>query len=239
MRMTRLQRLRARVAGQAGFTLVELLVGMTIGMVVVFAAFTLMERSFVAANDIADRADAAQRGRIAMDAVTRQLRSQVCFSGQLPLLAGSANSIDFVTDLGDGTTSPERHVLTFTSGTNGYSLTETDYPMTSANGATPVTWGTARTKTLLTGIAQNGSAPFFKYLGFDATTNPPTVSTLNSTLVPDDFDNVTQIAVSFTVKPAHAQTSASRGSALSEQVAVPQADPNLSDPAKKVVSATC
>jgi prepilin-type N-terminal cleavage/methylation domain-containing protein len=113
MRMTRLQRLRARVAGQAGFTLVELLVGMTIGMVVVFAAFTLMERSFVAANDIADRADAAQRGRIAMDAVTRQLRSQVCFSGQLPLLAGSANSIDFVTDLGDGTTSPERHVLTF------------------------------------------------------------------------------------------------------------------------------
>jgi prepilin-type N-terminal cleavage/methylation domain-containing protein len=237
--MTCLQRLRARLACEAGFTLIELLTAMVIGLVVVFAAFTLMGRSFVAANDVADRADAAQRGRIAMDGVTRQLRSQVCFSGQLPLLAGSANSIDFVTDLGDGTTSPERHVLTFTNGTKGYTLTETDYPMTSANGATPVTWGTPRTKTLLTGIAPNGNTPFLQYLGYDATTNPPSVTTLNSPLVSDDFDNVTQIAVSFTVNPAHAQTLASRGSALSEQVAVPQADPNLTDPTKPTVSATC
>jgi Tfp pilus assembly protein PilW len=237
--MRRLHRVRARLAGEAGFTLVELLTAMVIGMVVVFGAFTLMERSFVATNDVADRADAAQRGRIAMDAVTRQLRSQVCFSGQLPLLAGSPSSIDFVTDLGDGTTSPERHVLTFTSATNGYTLTETDYSMTSANGATPVTWGPARTKTLLTGIARNGTTPFFQYLGYDATTDPPSVTTLNSTLVPDDFDNVTQIAVSFAVNPAHAQTRASRGSALSEQVAVPQADPNLTDQNKPTVSATC
>jgi Tfp pilus assembly protein PilW len=237
--VTRLQRLRARLAGEAGFTLVELLTAMVIGMVVVFAAFTLMERSFVAANDVADRADAAQRGRIAMDALTRQLRSQVCFSGQLPLLAGSADSIDFVTDLGDGTTSPERHVLTFTNATNGYTLTETDYPMASANGATPVTWGTPRTKTLLTGVARNGTTPFFQYLGYDATTSPPTVTTLNSPLVSDDFGGVTQIAVSFTVTPAHAQTRASRGSTLSERVAVPQADPNLTDPNKPTVSATC
>jgi Tfp pilus assembly protein PilW len=237
--MRRLHRVGARLAGEAGFTLVELLTAMVIGMVVVFGAFTLMERSFVATNDVADRADAAQRGRIAMDAVTRQLRSQVCFSGQLPLLAGSPSSIDFVTDLGDGTTSPERHVLTFTSATNGYTLTETDYSMTSANGATPVTWGPARTKTLLTGIARNGTTPFFQYLGYDATTDPPSVTTLNSTLVPDDFDNVTQIAVSFAVNPAHAQTRASRGSALSEQVAVPQADPNLTDQNKPTVSATC
>jgi prepilin-type N-terminal cleavage/methylation domain-containing protein len=239
MLVTRLHRARARLAREDGFTLVELLTAMVIGLVVVFAAFTLMERSFVATNEIADRADAAQRGRIAMDSVTRQLRSQVCFSGQLPLLAGSDTSIDFVTDLGDGTTSPERHVLTFTNGANGYTLTETDYSMTSVNGATPVTWGTARTRTLLTGVARNGTAPFFKYLGFDATTNPPSVSTLNSPLVLDDFDNVTQIAVSFAVAPAHAQTSASRGSALSEQVAVPQADPNLTDPNKPAVSATC
>jgi hypothetical protein len=50
---------------------------------------------------------------------------------------------------------------------------------------------------------------------------------------------VTQIAVSFAVNPAHAQTRASRGSALSEQVAVPQADPNLTDQNKPTVSATC
>jgi type II secretory pathway pseudopilin PulG len=236
-----LQRLRARLAGEGGFTLVELLTAMVIGMVVIFAAFTLMERSFSAANEVADRTDAAQRGRIAMDTVTRQLRSQVCFSGQLPLLAASASSIDFVTDLGDGTAAPERHVLTFANGTNGYTLTERDYLMTSANGATPVTWAPtpARTKTLLTGIAPNGTAPFFQYLGYDASTNPPSVSTLNSPLASVDFDNVTQIAVNFTVSPAHANVSAARGSALSDQVAVPQADPNLTDPNKPAVSATC
>jgi Tfp pilus assembly protein PilW len=232
-------RARARLAGEAGFTLVELLTAMVVGMVVVFAAFALMERSFTATTDIADRADAAQRGRIAMDTVTRQLRSQVCFSGQLPLLAASQTSVDFVTDLGDGTTSPERHVLTFANAANGYTLTETDYPMTSANGALPVTWGSPTTKTLLTGIAQNGATPFFQYLGYDDSTDPPSVSTLNSPVAATDFGSVTQIAISFAVRPAHTQTRASRGSVLSEQVGVPQADPNLTDPNKDTVSATC
>jgi len=239
MLVSLLRRAHARIAGEAGFTLVELLTAMVIGMIVVFAAFTLMGRSFSAATDVADRAEAAQRGRIAMDTVTRQLRSQVCVAGTLPLLSATASSVDFVTDLGDGTTSPERHVLTFTSGTNGYTLTETDYPMTSANGATPVTWGAPKTKTLLTGAAQNGATPFFQYLGYDATTTPPSVTTLNSPVAATDFDTVTQIAVSFAVTPAHAQTRSARGSVLSEQVAVPQADPNLSDPNKPTVSATC
>jgi Tfp pilus assembly protein PilW len=241
MLLSGLERLRARLAGEAGFTLVELLTAMVIGMVVVFAAFTLMERSFAATNDIADRVDAAQRGRIAMDAVTRQLRSQVCFSGVLPLLAASDTSVDFVADLGDGTAAPERHVLTFANGAKGYTLTETDYLMTSVNGATPVTWAATpvRTKTLLTGIAQTGTTPFFQYIGYDATTTPPSTYMLNSPVVSDDFDSVTQIAVSFTVSPAHSSVGASRGSALSDQVSVPQADPNLTDPTKPAGTARC
>jgi Tfp pilus assembly protein PilW len=241
MLMSPRQRLRARLAGEAGFTLVELLTAMVIGMVVIFAAFALIERSFLATNEVADRVDAAQRGRIAMDLVTRQLRSSVCVSGQLPLSAGSATSVTFVTDLGDGTLAPERRTLTFTNGANGYTLTESDYLMTSASGAVPVVWAASpvRTKTLLTGVAQTGTTPFFRYIGYDATTTPPSEYTLNSTLVPDDLDNVTQIGVAFTVSPAHASSAASRGSALSEQVSLPQADPNLTDPNKTAVAPTC
>ena len=234
-----LRRMRARLASQAGYTLTELIAAMVIGSIVVFAALSLVDRSFVATNVVADRVDAAQRGRIAMDDVTRQIGSQVCFSGTLPLISGSPTAITFVTDLSDGSSSPARHTLSFVANGGTYNLVETDNTMTSANGATPVVWSSAATtKTLLTGIAQDGSTPFFQFFGYDAAA-PSKSATLNSTLTPDDLDNVTQIGVSFSVKPAHASTTDSRGSTLSERVAVPVADPNLTDPNKTTVTATC
>jgi Tfp pilus assembly protein PilW len=239
--MSGLRRIRSRLSDEAGFTLVELLAAMIIGLLVIFAAFGLTTRAFQATNEATDRVDAAQRGRVAMDVVTRQMGSMVCFSGTLPLISGSPTAATFVTDLGDGTTSPERHTLTFTANTSGsYNLVETDYTMTSVNGATPVTWSSspARTKTLLANVAQDGSTPFLSYLGYSATTADRTTA-LNSTLTSDDLDNVTQIAVTFNVKPEHASTAAARGTTLSERIAVPQADPNLTDPRKTSVAATC
>jgi len=238
--MTVLRRIRTRLACEAGFTLTELLAAMVIGAIVVFAAFALVDRAFTATNEVTDRVDAAQRGRIAMDDVTRQLGSQVCFSGTLPLIAGSPTSITFVTDLSDGSVSPERHTLSFVAAGATFNLVETDYSMVSANGATPVVWSSSpvRNKTLLTGIAQDGATPFFQYLGYYAAAASKT-TTLNSTLTSDDLDNVTQIAVSFSVRPAHASTANTRGSTLSERVAVPLADPNLTDPNKTAVTATC
>jgi prepilin-type N-terminal cleavage/methylation domain-containing protein len=237
MLVSALARLRRRLAAEDGFTLVEMLTAMTIGTIVTFAAVALLGRAFVATNEVSDRVDAAQRGRVAMDTVTRELGSMVCFSGITPIIAGSGTSITFVTDLGNGSVSPERHVLTFTNGT----LTDAVYAMTSVNGATPVTWAVAprSTRTLLTGGAQNGTAPFLQYLGYDGSTTPPTTPALNSPLATADLDNVTQIVVSFSVLPAHSSTSAIRGSALTQQVAVPEADPNLTDPNKTTVSQTC
>jgi prepilin-type N-terminal cleavage/methylation domain-containing protein len=237
MLVSALARFRRRLAAEDGFTLVEMLTAMTIGTIVTFAALGFLSRAFVATNEVSDRADAAQRGRVAMDTVTRELRSMVCFSGITPIIAGSDASLTFVTDLSDGTVSPERHVLTVANGT----LTDATYLMTSANGATPVTWAATprSTRTLLIGAAQNGSAPFFQYLGWDATTSPPTTPALNSPLAAADLDNVTQIVVSFAALPAHSSTNAIRGSALTEQVGVPEADPNLTDPNKPTVSQTC
>ena len=50
----------------------------SIGMIVLLGAFMLLDRSFSASGQVADRADALQRGRQAMELMTRQLRSQVC-----------------------------------------------------------------------------------------------------------------------------------------------------------------
>ena len=51
---------------------------MTVGLIVLLAAFLLLDRAHGASNEIADRQDAVQRGRQAMELLTRQIRSQVC-----------------------------------------------------------------------------------------------------------------------------------------------------------------
>ena len=63
---------------QAGFALTELVVAMTVGLIVLMAAFLLLDRAHSASNEISDRQDAVQRGRQAMENLTRQIRSQVC-----------------------------------------------------------------------------------------------------------------------------------------------------------------
>jgi hypothetical protein len=56
-------------------------------------------------SEISSRVDGVQRGRVAMDLMTRQLRSQVCLGPSAPasrsVIAGSATSVTFYAELGD------------------------------------------------------------------------------------------------------------------------------------------
>jgi prepilin-type N-terminal cleavage/methylation domain-containing protein len=237
-------RLRARLAAEAGFTLVEMLTAMVIGTVVLFAAFTFMERSFDASAEISDRVDAAQRGRTAMDATIRQLRSQVCVAAKLPLQSASATSVTFTTDLTDGSQplKTERRTLTFAPATKGYALTEQDLAMTAGPPTSPtVTWATSpkRSVTLISGVAQDGSTPFLQYFGWDNSTTPAQFKELTSPVAAADLSDVTQIRVTFAVSPEHGLSPGSRGATLTDQITLPQADPNQGDPTKTSVSPTC
>jgi hypothetical protein len=49
-------------------------------MIVSLATFALIETTMKKSGDAAARVEAAQRGRVAMDIITRQLRSQVCIT---------------------------------------------------------------------------------------------------------------------------------------------------------------
>src|SRR5262245_26341607 len=92
--------LRRRASDESGFTLIELLAGMMVGLIVLMAAFMLVDHATEASQAIANRQDAVQRGRIAMERVTRQLRSQVCLGEETePITAGNANSVTFFADL--------------------------------------------------------------------------------------------------------------------------------------------
>jgi hypothetical protein len=208
-------------------TLPELLLSMIIGTVVLFAAFGLLDATIGASAKVDGRVDAIQRGRVAMDTIVRDLRSQVCLPSTDPavtpvgsLRAGSDNSVDFYADLGDGSASrpTQRRVLTFSPTAN--TITETVYGATTT------------TRTLLTDVYQDGPTPVFSYFGWNGTTAAREATTqlpATTGLATTDLDKVARITIAFRVRRAGGGT-ASTAVAMQDDVYRRAFDPNLTDP---------
>jgi len=97
----------ARLSDQRGFTLVELLVAVALGMIVVGAAHRLLATASGASADVIDRADAADRARDGMELITARLRSQVCLNDDGPaIMRAGATTMDFFTVLGSTVPTP-------------------------------------------------------------------------------------------------------------------------------------
>jgi prepilin-type N-terminal cleavage/methylation domain-containing protein len=103
---------RARTEG--GFTVVELLVAMVVLSIVAFGAMTLIEVVMRQGRGVVDRTEAAQRGRLVLDQMTRQIRSQVCLNATTQgLISAAPNSISFYADLSAEGTSPRKRTLEY------------------------------------------------------------------------------------------------------------------------------
>lgn len=97
---------------EAGFTLVELLVALMIGMLVMIALLTIVDQSLPATNRIMARVDAQQRGRTALEELEQQLHSAVCLdtgpdsSGNetyaTPIISAGANQVTFYSGIVNG-----------------------------------------------------------------------------------------------------------------------------------------
>ena len=89
-------------------TLPEVLVTMVIALVLSLATFALVDVTIRRTGEISQRVDGVQRGRVAMDLMTRQLRSQVCLGPNAPssrsIVAGTATSVTFYVEMGDPST---------------------------------------------------------------------------------------------------------------------------------------
>jgi len=185
-----------RLRHEHGFTLPELLMGMIIGLVVLFAGLLLMDRSTQLAGATRQRVDATQRGRLAMDAITQELRSQVCLDPTtVPIVAGSDTSITFYSDTGDANAVPQKHVISLTGG----NLVLQKYV---GSGSPLVFPGTpTSTRTLLENVQVLPGTPLFAYYQWG--TGTPTVpdSLLVTPLSATDLDNVVKIDVTFVAMP--------------------------------------
>jgi hypothetical protein len=223
-------RLRARLRSERGFTVVETVVAAAVGSVVMLAIFFLLDTSVKQSSGVNARVDSTQRGRAAMESITRELRSQVCFAfpstaPPVSLTAASDYSVTFYGFSGSGTFVPSRRTIWWDTNTN--SIKESVEPGVPAAG--PVTsFGTAQTRTILTDVKPplkpapappNTSDVVFSYQRTDGTALGATP--LSAT----DLGRVGRIVVRFNTTPA-TKGSSTQTTSFESQVFVRTADPN-------------
>jgi prepilin-type N-terminal cleavage/methylation domain-containing protein len=218
----------SRLRRESGFTIVELMVAMMIGTMTILAVYGVLDTSIKQSNKIAGRVNATQRGRITMDTITRQLRSQVCYSSTVPaLVSGTDTSVKFHVDLSNGSRPIEQHEIVYSS--TARTLTERVWPGVGS----PLSFPTQTVSRLLTdGVVQRPApdAPIFRYYAYN-TADPPRPTTLLPTpLNATDLARVARIEIGFVTLPPGVRTlTFPAASTLQNEIYVRVADPN--DPA--------
>jgi hypothetical protein len=176
-----------------------------------------------------------QRGRLVLDQVTQQLRSQVCIdvdlaSEKVSLVAATPASLTFYTDLSDGSKQPVKRTLTYDP--TGKTLKQTSYAATSALGVVPTTFsGTGTTRTLLDNVTAPGDV-MFSYEAYELAGDPrPLTRDLPATggLSATDLADVAQINLVMQVRPARTKDT-TLFTQLEDSVHVRTADPNQNNP---------
>lgn len=229
-----LSRARARAAAQDGFTLMELLVAMSVGMVVLFALFQLLDFSLPAAANVAERVSTQQRGRVALTQVEQSLHSAVCVltadaspagssSLKKPIVSASPQQVTFyATELAPAQTlstpasafSPQLRTLSWSAGT----LTQSTGAPVAGTAPPNVTWQAPVTRIVATGIWPVGAASgIFTASAYDAATGA---------LVPAaDATKAASIGIAFRVTRSETTAASPQDATFSDAVTLtPAAD---------------
>jgi len=228
--------LLTRIRSQAGVTLIELIAAMAIGVITLLAVFAVLDTSVKQSNAIAGRVNATQRARLAMDTITRQLRSQMCISATAPaIISGTNDSVKFHVDLTDRLRPIEQRELVFNPTTQ--TLTQSTWSgVVGASGAT--TWpNPPAVKLLLDDVTRRPIPPlpapqdtaFFHYYAYSLADPPRPTILLPTPLTLADRARVAKIELGFTALPPRAKPSPASSVTLQNEVYVRVADPN--DPA--------
>jgi type II secretory pathway component PulJ len=205
---------------ESGFTLVELLVSCIIGTIVLLATFMMLDSSVILTGRVTDRVDRTQRSRVAMENITRKLRSQVCPSaGQPAIINGDAYTVKFYSFMGTRPFVPDIREIAWDTNTN--SIIEKTWAGTGTSPNT--TWAaTPTTRTLLTDVKPPPSnAPVFAYYATGA------ASPFAVPLSAADLTATAQIKISF-VTYALGRNTTGTSTTLQSEVLSRTADPNAS-----------
>jgi prepilin-type N-terminal cleavage/methylation domain-containing protein len=219
-----------RARDESGWTLIELLMAMTIGVVVLLASFMLIDASAPLAQKTQDRVDAAQRGRLAMEIIGAELRSQVCMPGAVPPImptVSDGSNVWFYGNNQDQDSLPQKHHIYI----QGTALKEDTWQGTGSisNVIFPVN-ATPTTRTLVDPVALVPGVALFRFYGFDANLPASVNQPIAVPVSVPDSRRVVQVNVSFVARPTRATAAGARDSTFQQAVFFRTADPT--DPVK-------
>jgi type II secretory pathway pseudopilin PulG len=218
--------LRRAARESGGFTIIELMVAATVGILVLLVAFALLDASSQSYTRVDTRLDGTQRARRAMDWFERSVRSQACPDQSTPaLMEATSSSVTLWTDFGGANFNPVQHKLELTSGKLVDSTLTGAYPSQVVSSA----------QTLATKIGLDGTTPLFRYYAFQVGAGGnPTLPTLqlnpqaNGMLSAADLKKVVRVSIAFAALPIKYTTSNQLTTVLQNDIDVRTADP--SDP---------
>jgi prepilin-type N-terminal cleavage/methylation domain-containing protein len=201
---------------ESGFTLIELMVALVIGIVVSAATMAIVITSVHLSSNYNDRVDATQQGRVAMQKITQALNSS-CVATVAPILSASdANDVWFYTLLGDSPTiQPNKVEISYTGG----SIVMTTYPYVS--GTTP-NWvfspTPSSTFTLLQYAQAIPSTPVFQYFGYGSGGALSTTAYSASPNLGSNAATTAEVEVNFVANPSDNWTAQNRSASFSDAV---------------------
>jgi Prokaryotic N-terminal methylation motif len=193
----RLRSMLARLRGERGFTLVEMLVSGFVGTIILLVLLNLVDASQSATARVEGRVDSTQRGRVAMEQVAQRLRAQTCLGSLPPIVAGDGSSVTFFSDLGDDDEVPEKRVLYVSGG----HLWEELYEGVGELPSTTFPTLTVKRR-LVDGVGPakddaGASLPYFRYYAYDSgTTASPSVE-VKPPFAADDTKRIVRVMVAF------------------------------------------
>jgi type II secretory pathway component PulJ len=230
---------------QDGMTLPEVLVTITIAMIISLAAFALIETVMRLTGEVQASVDTTQRGRRAMDDMTRELRSQVCvtrtdvtMSDARAIYAATNSSVTFFADLSDESYTqsaaetlqgPTLRTLAVTGAKLTETVTTGVFDDSEPDGAR-FNGGATSKRELLTTIQPLSGTPVFRYFAFD--TDKKTTRELNpgaGSLSETQLEEIARIEVAFRVNP-NAKAAKRGWTDFKNDVYVRIADPNAEEP---------
>jgi Tfp pilus assembly protein PilW len=196
------------IQDQRGVTMVEMLVGMLIGIIVLGGVVALVTTTARSSGRVSERVAVDQVARPMMLRIMDELHSTCISPGIAPILAGSTDSsISFIHQTGSAVSPvPVKRTIALSSG----KLTDTVY---SSTGGSAGTWTFSTTPSstyrLLDRVAIIGSTPIFSYYAY--VSGVISTTPLATPLSAADSARTVQVNVSFQVSPAASATSTETG----------------------------
>jgi prepilin-type N-terminal cleavage/methylation domain-containing protein len=207
-------RWRARAGDERGFTLIEMLVALSIGTIVLTAMLAILISSVDLSSANNDSIEANQQGRLAMTKLVQALDSSCVAATTPPVLAGSdANHVVFYSLLGDAPSiNPSEITVTYGASTTdplatANSLTMYTQPWVSGTSSSSWTFGTGTNFTLLDHMSPatvngTGNQPVFQYYGYNSGTGTMSTTPYTTPLSAANALTTTEIAINFEALPS-------------------------------------